>query len=134
MHREDKFVLSHRPYAVDPTTLRLRFAYEGAWDSWMIDAVWFRRRRDVTAACVGFLTTLVDAKPTDYRGFLESYEDGRYGGKCLARWDGSSIWYAGQDPEENAQHLELLRTVLDAYHANPKAPELGSRWDRWWRF
>jgi len=133
MYREDKFALSHRPYAVDLSSLRSYHENHSGW--LMVDAVWFRRKNGITAACVGLLDDLRRASVTDDPvRFLEEYEDGRYGGRCLARWDGTSVWYAGQDPKENARHLELLRTVLDAYHANPTAPELSDRWNRWWRF
>jgi hypothetical protein len=133
MYREDEFVLSHRPYAVDLNSLRPYHEDHVGW--LMVDAIWFRRKNGITAACAGLLDDLRRASATDDPvRFLEEYDDGRYGGRPFARWDGASVWYAGQDPEENARHLELLRTALDAYHANPKAPDLGERWNRWWRF
>ena len=51
MYREDKFVMSHRGYAVDLSSLHQRFYEHDEW--YMVDAVWFRRKNGVTAACVG---------------------------------------------------------------------------------
>lgn len=136
MHREDHFVMSHRGYAVDMGSLCLetRVGYKGEYANGEISAVWFRRKNGVTQAVVGELWDSQWDIPKDAVQFLEQHDDGRYGGRPFARWDGTSFWCAGQDPEENARHLELLRTVLDAYHANPKAPDLGDRWNYWWRF
>ena len=136
MYREDKFVFSHRPYAVDLSSLRIKISkgWNGEYAHGEISAVWFRRKNGVTFACVGELHDSQWGAPKGAACFLERYEDGCYGGRPFARWDGTGVWYAGQDPEENARHLELLRTVLDAYHADPKAPDLGDRWDYWWRF
>lgn len=136
MHREDKFVMSHRGYAVDLSSLRTEtsMGWNGERTHGEINAVWFRRKNGVTFACVGELWDSQWGVPKDAVEFLERHEDGCYGGRPFARWDGTGVWYAGQDPEENARHLELLRTVLDAYHANPAAPDLGDRWNRWWKF
>lgn len=128
MYREDKFVMSHRGYAVDLSSFRRRDLYEH--DEWfMVDAVWFRRKSGVTAACIGYLDDgFRRTAPRDVIEFLEQYEDGRYGAKCLARWDGTSFWCAGQDPEENARYLELLKPMLDGFPAIPPGH------DGWWRF
>lgn len=136
MHREDRFVVSHRPYAVDMSSLRIETStgWNGVYASGKVDAVWFRRKAGVTQAVVGELWDGQWGIPQDAAQFLTRHDDGRYGGRPFARWDGASFWCAGQDPEENSQYLELLRTVLDAYHANPKAPDLGDRWNYWWRF
>jgi hypothetical protein len=134
MLREDRFVLSHRQYAVNPASLRLRFPDppdSHAWPGWwMADAVWFRRRRGVTVACAGFIANDQDGTPVVAAEFLEKIPTrySVYGGDCLARWDGTGLWAAGQDPEENARFLALLRPMLAAY---PNAP---SGYDGWWVF
>jgi len=137
MHREDKFVMSHRGYAVDLSSFRIdeiRTGWKGEYACATVNAVWFRRKNGVSQAVAGELWDSQWDIPKDAVQFLEQHEDGRYGGRPFARWDGTGVWYAGQDPEENTRHLELLRTVLDAYHADPKAPDLSARWSRWWRF
>lgn len=126
MHREDKFVLSHRPYAVDLSSLRHKYAEHDGF--FIVDAVWFRRKNGITAACVGVLSNLQRPAPKDAAEFLERHDDGRYGAKCLARWDGTSFWCAGQDPEENARYLELLKPMLKDFPAIPPGR------DGWWRF
>lgn len=133
MRREDKFVLSHRQYAIDLGSLRLRFPeppHESWAGWWMVDAVWFRRRKGATVACAGFIDNCQTKVPTDAAEFLTRISEGAsvYGGDCLARWDGENFWAAGQDPEENARFLELLRPMLTAY------PEAPSGYDGWWVF
>lgn len=131
MHREDKFVLSHRPYAVDLSSFRIdeiRTGYRGEYACASVNAVWFRRKNGVNQAVVGELWDAQDVIPKDAVQFLEQHEDGRYGGRPFARWDGTSFWCAGQDPEENAWYLELLKPMLADFPAVPVG------YDGWWRF
>lgn len=129
MRREDEFVMSHRPYAVDLTSLRWNdiggpglVSHQGR-----IDAAWFRRRSGVTVACVGTLWDFQNETTDDARDFLSRHDDGRYGGDCEGRWDGSRYWGA-QVPDTIAQHLALLRPMLAAY------PGVPDGYDGWWRF
>src|SRR6266542_496740 len=121
MIREDKFVMSRRQYAVDLTSLT---RLGGKWE---INALWFRRRRGVTVACSGTLWDFPDAAPADAVAFLAGREDGRYGGHCLARWDGAGYWGA-EDPVVAAAELAVLRPMLAAYPVIPPGH------DGWWRF
>lgn len=122
MIREAEFVLSHRPYAVDLAGLKTTGHGRAT-----LDAVWFRRRRGVTVACVGRLWDHQRPDPVDAAEFLTRHDDGRYGGDCLGRWDGARYWGA-QEPDVAARHLELLRPMLAAYPAAPAG------YDGWWRF
>jgi hypothetical protein len=130
MRREDRFVLSHRPYAVDLSSLRVKVAagWNGDYGHGNINAVWFRRKNGVTFACVGELWDSQQPVPADAAQFLAQHDDGRYGGRPFARWDGERFWSAGQDPDENDRHLELLRPMLADYPAVPDG------WDGWWVF
>ena len=132
MRREDRFVMSHRPYAVDLSSLRIEVCEPfGAMTEphyWgYINAVWFRRRNSVTAACIGELRDLQDVRPASGREFVERYTDGRYGGDCWGRWDGERYWGA-QEPEVIAEHLDLLRPMLANY------PQIPAGHDGWWTF
>lgn len=133
MIREDKFLISRRPYAVDLSSYALArhdSDYPGARTTWhgTVNAVWFRRRSGVLAACVGRLWDIQTADPGDVHTFLARHEDGRYGGDCVSRWDGASFWSASQDPETTAAHLELLRPMLENY------PDIPAGYDGWYRF
>lgn len=130
MRRVDKFVLSHRPYAVDMASLKVEVhtGWKGEYGRCTIDAVWFRRKNGITAVCVGELWDSQWDVPQTAEQFLAQHDDGRYGGRCFARWDGTNFWTAGQNPEENARFLELLRPMLAAY---PVVPE---GFDGWWVF
>lgn len=131
MHREDKFVLSHRPYAVDLSSFRIdeiRTGWKGEYACATVNAAWFRRKNGANQAVVGELSDSQWTIPKDAVQFLEQYEDGRYGGRPFARWDGASFWCAGQDPEENARYLALLRPMLEGY------PALPGGYSGWWRF
>jgi hypothetical protein len=131
--RETRFLISRRPYAIDLGSLRgsiqatgpgatARTYYQGR-----IDAVWFRRRKSVTVACVGTLWDLQDDEPVNAVAFLARHTDGRYGGDCDGRWDGAHYWGA-QEPAEIQRHLDLLQPMLAAYPAIPDG------YDGWWRF
>lgn len=130
MRREPGFVLSHRPYAVNLESFRPLDAMNrdgGEWTWHGIDAAWFRRRQGVTVACTGLVKTLLRPAPVDVAEFLGRHTDGRYGGECLGRWDGARYW-GSQLPDVAAQHLQLLRPMLDAYPAPPDG------FDGWWAF
>ena len=135
MRREDRFVFSHRPYAVDLSSFHV--VTNGTsllWSVGMVEAVWFRRRAEVTVACVGLLRNNQKPTPVNAREFLEHYEDGRYGGDCRSRWDGESFWSASQDPDVHMADLAQLRRLLTAYETDPKNPALDTRHDGWWVF
>lgn len=121
MRRETSHVMSHRPFAVDLSSLRVN----GHWAR--VSAVWFRRSNGVTKACIGNLRTIQEPVSTAAVEFLERYDDGRYGGDCEGRWDGKRYWGA-QEPDVMARHLELLQPML----AN--CPDLPEGYDGWWRF
>ncbi|MEU1800847.1 hypothetical protein [Streptomyces sp. NPDC019937] len=135
MIREDRFLISRRPYAIDLTSLQVGEPTESGRYWAMANAVWFRRhskghgegRRVITVACIGTLRDLQDSKPADTRAFLTAYTDGRYGGDCQGRWDGERYWGA-QKPETIEEHLELLRPMLANF------PDLPGGYDGWWRF
>jgi len=130
MYREDKFVLSHRPYAVDLSSLHVNVegGRNGEYAHASVRAVWFRRKNGVTGAVAGELWDIQRPTPKDAMQFLEQHDDGRYGGRPFARWDGTNFWAAGQDPEENARLLALLKPMLAEYPAVPEGH------DGWWRF
>lgn len=145
MRRETRFVMSHKPYAVDLSSLDIEtcIGYQGReYVRGVVQAVWFRRRRRggfgpngavVTVACVGTLWDSQDIVPADGREFLERHGDGRYGGHCAGRWDGAGYW-GSEDPDVMAEHLAILRPMLDGYTASPKNPPLPSGFDGWWTF
>lgn len=134
MKREDKFVLSRNQYAVDLGSLRLaypEYVNDSDWarQTWTIDVVSFRRVKGVLRACAGTIDDRQDEVPTIGTEFL-SRIDGlrRLSVTPLARWDGTSYWCFGQDPEENSRLLALLKTMLAGY------PDPAPGFDGWWRF
>ena len=106
----DSLVLEPSPSGLTHATLR---------------AVWLRRKGRVTAACVGTLWNSFRVPPADAADFLARSTDGRYGGECLGRWDGTRYWGA-QEPEVIEAHLELLRPMLNTY------PEIPKGFDGWY--
>lgn len=137
MIRSDKFLISQRPYAVDLSSLKMRTNEPeeyapGKWTrrshSFQIDAVWFRRKGGVTTAHIGGLHSRLSGEtPADAVETLERFTDGRYGGDCAGRWDGSGYWGA-QDLDEMQRHLAILRPMLENFPAVPPG------FDGWWRF
>lgn len=127
MIREDKFLISRKPYAVDLSSLRGNVGPDtGTYHGW-ISAVWFRRRQGVTIACIGDLWDLQDVKPASAEEFLLRHDDGRYGGDCTGRWDGESYW-GNVTLAEQERHLAILRPMLANYPAIPDG------YDGWWTF
>ena len=125
MIREDRFVLSHNPYALDLSRLEVeQFPHTVKVT---LPAVWYRRKAGITYACVGRLGDIRRERPVDISTFLGEFTDGRYGGECEGRWDGSRYWGA-QEPKVMEGHLEILRPMLVAY---PTVPE---GYDGWWAF
>jgi len=130
MIREDRFLISNRPYAVDLSSLRTSTnEYEGGRKSYncYLDAVWYRRRKGTTIACIGTLWDIQSEHPANAAEFLIRHDDGRYGGDCKGRWDGDTYWGAGA-PSVIERHLALLRPMLANYPAIPDG------YDGWWRF
>lgn len=135
MIRDDRFLISRRPYAIDLSSLQVGEPTESGHYWAMVNAVWFRRhskgygddRRILTVACIGTLRNLQDDKPTDARAFLAAYTDGRYGGDCQGRWDGTSYW-GNVTLAEQECHLAILRPMLANY------PSIPPGYDGWWRF
>lgn len=124
MIREDRFVLSRKQFAVDLSSMVVE---EHSWYWARVHAVWYRRRRGVTVACLGELRGNLDSAPADAADFLERYTDGRYGGDCWGRWDGERYWGA-QEPEVMAGHLAVLRPILADY------PVIPDGFDGWYTF
>ncbi|MFJ7998971.1 hypothetical protein ACIQ7D_17745 [Streptomyces sp. NPDC096310] len=118
---EDRFLISRKPYAVALHSFRT----DDCWS--YIDAVWFRRTKTTPVACIGELRTIQRPVPANAEGFLQRYSDGRYGGDCRGRWDGTSYW--GNVPlEQQERHLGILRPMLANYPAIPPG------YDGWWTF
>jgi hypothetical protein len=132
--REDTFVQSHQPYAVDLLSFRPR---DEDHTQATIDAVWFRRRRGgwgssveiTTVACAGYLAEcLLTARPADGTDFMNLSADGRYGGHCRARWDGFNLWAPEMGEDERAFYKQLLVPMLANHPAIPEG------FSGWWTF
>lgn len=130
MIREDKFLISRAPYAVNLDSLKVTeytrdnaSIYYGA----TIEAVWFRRKAGVLTSHLGTIWDYQNERPADAADFLRSNEDGRYGGNCVARWDGESFW-GNVSLEAQTRYLEVLRPMLENYPAAPPG------FDGWWTF
>ena len=130
MIRRGRFVMSHRPYAIDPDSLFVREETRNDDTTYWyarVRAVWFRRRNGITTANVGYLWDYLDQSPTDALDYAATVTDGRYGGTTLGRWDGSGYW-GSESPDTMNTHLELLRPMLDQFPAIPDG------FNVWWTF
>lgn len=134
MIRSDRFLISHKPFAIDLSTVTGkqhergdRIAFSGS-----ANALWFRRQAGTTRACIGSLMLWDHYLPkpldlSDTRAILSAELDGRYGGDCHGRWDGDSYW-GNVTLAVQEQHLAVLRPMLANY------PALPDGYDGWWRF
>lgn len=134
MIRDDRFLISRKSFAVDLSTVSGEQHERGdlVAFSGRANAVWYRRQKGVTRACIGtlmlfshYLSAPLDLD--DPHAILAADLDGRYGGDCHGRWDGTGYWGA-EVPEVQEQHLAILRPMLAN---NPAIPE---GHDGWWRF
>lgn len=130
MIRDDRFLISRRSYAVDMTSLTGTLDTSGAAPVYRgyVNAVWFRRHKGRINACVGQLWDFQLSEPTDAEQFLARLTDGRSGGRCHGRWNGTSYWSEDGRSEEKDAHLAVLRPMLAHYASPPDG------YDGWWRF
>ena len=136
MIHEDRFLISRRPYAVDLESLQVA-SYQPTYNGGVptgrtiynatINAVWFRRRKGATVACIGELWDSWRESTDDVYQALEWMDTGRYGGDCKGRWDGERYWGA-QEPETIERHLAVLRPMLANF------PDIPAGYDGWWTF
>jgi len=134
MIREEKFLISRKPFAINLSTVTGRQAggINAVTFSGTCNALWFRRQHGVTRACLGTLKLWSHYLPApldlnDPHAVLSADLDGRYGGDCEGRWDGERYWGA-QEPDVQEQHLAILRLMLAKY------PALPAGYDGWWTF
>jgi hypothetical protein len=124
--KADKFRISDKPYAVDLGS----YSPDG---SGSLQAVWFRRRREAyngplrTVACAGELRGCLVPDLSTVEQFIATFTDGRYGGDCRARWDGTNLWSL-EDESERERLKKILVPMLAAYPAVPGG------YDGWWVF
>jgi hypothetical protein len=125
MRRTDKFLISKRPYAIDPSTLWSR----NTGTRWhvRVNAVWFRRKAGGLGAYIGTLWDIQEEEPRTALEMVERHVDGRYGGDTQGRWNGSSYWGTGTLDDQVA-HLKILRPMLAGF------PEIPPGFDGWWTF
>lgn len=130
MIREEKFLISHAPYAVDLDSLEVqeyqrpdgatRYRQE-------VTAVWFRRKSGVLTSHLGTLWNYTSDKPADAAAFLQAHTDGRYGGHCISRWDGESFW-GNVKLLEQMKQMDILLPMLEDF------PQVPRGFDGWWTF
>jgi len=132
--REDRFLISRKPFAIDLSTVTGRQAggINAISFSGTCNALWFRRQHGVTRACLGTLKLWSHYLPApldldDPHAILSADLDGRYGGDCHGRWDGTGYWGA-ESLDAQARHLAILRPMLANY------PETPAGYNGWWTF
>ena len=140
MIREDKFLISRKPYAIDLASVTgtqeprgAKWRYRGT-----ANALWYRRKNGITRACIGTLdlwSHYLDEPVNldDPAAVLSARLDGRYGGDTAGRWDGTSYW--GNVPlAVSEQHMAILGPMLAAFHETGGQPPVPAGHDGWWRF
>lgn len=131
MRKSDAFRISRKLYAVNLTSLTTQ-QYTGPsghpYYAGRIGAVWFRRKNGRLTAYIGALWDYQDGlATTDPIEFLTRHDDGRHGGDCDGRWDGTSYWGPGTLADQH-RHLAVLQPMLENFPAIPPG------YDGWWSF
>lgn len=101
-----------------------------------ITAVWFKRRNGLDTANIGALWDIStdlyeETNPLEAVTFLSyALTDGRFGGDCRSRWDGSHLWSKPDTPLRGGmtKDLRFLRQMLINY------PQIPPGYDGWWTF
>jgi hypothetical protein len=140
MKREDKFMISRAPYAIRHDTFLVKEKFptytnpdgssrrgEKPYYTMTVEAVWFRRKSGILSAHYGHLWDSSNEPPADLLAWIENDWDGRYGGNCVARWDGES-WWGGVTWRRQQELQPLLDDMLKNF---PAAPE---GYDGWWSY
>jgi hypothetical protein len=135
--REEKFLISHAPYAVKPETINLtpysHTPNNGSetvttW-SGTIEAMWFRRKSGRLSAHYGCLHGhFGEDQPDGFLDFMAKCDDGRYGGNCWARWDGDYFWA----PDTTWEIQKKYQAELDA--ALKRYGEIPDGCNGWWTY
>jgi hypothetical protein len=125
MLRENRYVASHRPYAVDLSSWTRSDRSRQA-----INAIWFRRKKGDLIATFGELWDYSAAN--DVQECLRLHDDGRYGGDWIASWDGVHLWSQHTLPKaELDRYAELLDAALVGFVVSKAVPD---GFDGWWTF
>lgn len=134
MIREDRFLISRKPFAINLATVTLEASERNGvyWLTGNCEAVWYRRKDGVTRACIGSLRLWAQWRReapdlSSPQAMLGNDLDSRYGGTPEGRWDGSGYW-GSEVPETQARHLEILRPMIVNY------PTIPAGYDGWWTF
>lgn len=134
MIREDKFLISRKPFGIDLSTVTLEATERDGiyWLKGHCRAVWYRRKGGVTRACIGGLSLWAQWRReapdlSSPQAMLGNDLDSRYGGDTAGRWDGTGYW-GSEIPDVQEEHLAVLRPMLDSY------PSLPEGYDGWWTF
>jgi hypothetical protein len=133
--REEKFLVSHAPYAVKPETISINSYELGSsrpgvhMYSGTIEAIWFRRKSGVLSAHYGCLHGhFGENEPDGFLDFMAKCDDGRYGGNCWARWDGTYFWAPETIWEVQVIRQAELAKVLASYGEVPDG------FNGWWTY
>jgi hypothetical protein len=138
---EEKHLISHAPYALRHDTFNVQEKWatytnpdgssrrgETPYYTMTMQAVWFRRKSGILSAHYGHLWNSSKEKPASLLAWIENDRDGRYGGRCIARWDGDNLWAPESTWEQMKEYEEFLRPMLESY------PEVPPGFDGWWTF
>ncbi|MET8978537.1 hypothetical protein ABZX85_23255 [Streptomyces sp. NPDC004539] len=134
MIRENRFLISRKPFAINLATVTLEATERDGiyWLSGTCQAVWYRRKDGVTRACIGTLKLWAhwlreEPDLSSPQAMLGNDLDSRYGGNPDGRWDGSGYW-GSEIPEVQQEHLAVLRPMLANHPSTPAG------YDGWWTF
>lgn len=134
MNREDSYVASHRPYAVDLSTWRrgeMKTRPNGRQSAHQhITAIWFRRKKGVDTAHLGDLWDFSDAD--NAADMLRLHDDGRYGANWVAAWDGERCWTQNPAPKTDLdRYAAVLGAALIGFLKDKAVPD---SYSGWWTF
>lgn len=134
-----RFVLSHAPYAIDPSSFVVRPGHASTPDLHPVSvhALWVRRTRGALGVHTGKVWDYTRDPGADLDGFMAAVSTARYGAAVAARWDGDRLWTP--EPVGTAERDRLVELLAGPLaHLVPLIEDrepvtVPDGWDGWYR-
>lgn len=125
IRQRDKFSAAEFFYAIDFSTIQIQPGYENHGTG-TVDAIWFKKKNGVIAACYGTLRASgTAARPLHNEADFMFHYDGRYGGNTMYKWDGTEMWGSNNNFLELVEAHKFLDPIRNGF---PNIPDGYTGW------
>lgn len=124
MHREDRYVASHKPFLILPSSFGV------SNDRYSVLAIWFRKKRGFLHASFGELWDYHISEP-NLETFLNEIGTSMYGGQSIAQWSSEEGVLWTPSPSSLPAQEDYRKLLEEAYQAFPDSFDA---WEGWYVF